>query len=252
MLRFFKRVLINTPLEAPAQFIYQRLFQKFDRSARYDLETGRIMKRVLEADSNCIDIGCYRGIILREFLHYSPDGEHFAFEPVPDLYDGLKAQFDEMENVSLYNIALSDEQGEKIFYDIKSRRACSGFDKRGMDKEEEVTEIKVKTDTLDNILPPEKPIDMIKIDVEGAELFVFKGAKRTITTHKPIIIFEHGKGGADCFGHTPNDIYSLLVEDYGMKIYLLEDWLKSNPPLSQKELTDQFYKHINFYFLAAY
>lgn len=252
MLRYFKRLLINTPLEKPAQYIYQRLFQKFDRSARYDLETERIMKKALVGDSNCVDVGCYRGIILKEFLQKASDGHHFAFEPVPELFRALKSQFKDYKNVSLYNIALSDQKGEKTFYDIKSRRACSGFDKRGMDAQEEISEIKVNTDLLDDIIPAETPIRMIKIDVEGAELLVLKGAKQIITTHKPIIIFEHGRGGADCFGHTPDDMYDLLVGSYGMKIYLLEDWLRSNPPLSKKELSDQFYKHINFYFLASY
>jgi len=55
----------------------------FTQNQRYDKETRGIMKGLLRADSNCIDIGCHKGEILREMLKYAPNGQHFAFEPLP-------------------------------------------------------------------------------------------------------------------------------------------------------------------------
>jgi hypothetical protein len=53
---------------------------------------------------------------------------------------------------------------------------------------------------------------MIKIDVEGAELLLIRGARETIAKNKPVIVFEHGLGGADSYGHTPEQVFDLLID----------------------------------------
>ena len=59
---------------------------------------------------------------------------------------------------------------------------------------------------------------LIKIDVEGAELQVLEGAKRTITQHKPTVIFEHGASTAAYYGTLPSAIFKLL-SDAGLRIF---------------------------------
>ncbi|HEY4500528.1 MAG TPA: FkbM family methyltransferase, partial [Candidatus Paceibacterota bacterium] len=51
---------------------------------------------------------------------------------------------------------------------------------------------KVRTFTLDSIkeLGVDRAPDIIKIDVEGAEALVLKGARKTITKHRPLILLE--------------------------------------------------------------
>ena len=48
----------------------------------------------------------------------------------------------------------------------------------------------VELKKLDDVIPTDVTIDFIKIDVEGAELGVLKGAKNVLLKNKPIIIFE--------------------------------------------------------------
>ena len=79
-----------------------------------------------------------------------------------------------------------------------SNPAYSGIQKRKYDgSEEQDTTITVKKDTLDNLIPSDKNIDLIKIDVEGGELGVLMGAKELIARCKPVIVFWRGLGAAD-------------------------------------------------------
>ena len=93
-------------------------------------------------------------------------------------------------------------------------------------------------------------IALIKIDVEGAELEVLEGGKSVISRDKPLVIFEHGLGAADCYGTTPEDIYDLLYDECGLEVSLLDDWLQGLPYLTRAAFCDQFYGRKNYYFLA--
>lgn len=247
MIKLVKNTLIASPLYFPIRQLHQRLFWRFSKSIRYDFETHLVMRRVLRKDSNCIDVGCYHGGVLREMLRLAPNGTHYAFEPIPELYRKLTSQFPKMK---IFNLALSDTKGEATFYDVVSSRGLSGFKKRNLQQTEVVSQIMVQTDTLDHVIPNDICVDFIKIDVEGAEMFVIKGAISTISKSKPTIVFEHGFGGADYFGASPEDIYDLLAKECGLHISLMKNWLSNEPSLSRQEFADQFYEHLNYYFMA--
>ena len=51
--------------------------------------TETIMRRVIQHNSNCIDIGCHKGEILDVMLELAPEGKHTAFEPIPVFYNAL-------------------------------------------------------------------------------------------------------------------------------------------------------------------
>jgi len=75
---------------------------------------------------------------------------------------------------------------------------------------------------LDNILPADTKIELIKIDVEGDELLVQEGAINTITRNKPVIIFEHGLGASESNDATPTKLYNLL-SDCELKVSTLDN-----------------------------
>lgn len=209
-----------------------------------------VMRRVLTRSSVCVDVGCHRGSMLRPMMQYAPEGLFLGFEPIPALFEELTKNFNH-KNVHLYNLALGDSAGETTFTFVKNGPGFSGLKPRTyFDFEPEIANIDIKMDTLDNVLLELKnpQISLIKIDVEGAEFHVFRGAVKCIMRDKPFILFEHGLGGADCYGHGPEMVFDFLNE-CGMSISLLTDFLLGRSPLSRTAFHDQFYGK-NYFFVA--
>jgi hypothetical protein len=101
------------------------------------------------------------------------------------------------------------------------------------------------------VIPEDAHIDFIKIDVEGAELQVLRGATATIRRCRPVIVFEHGVGAADCYGTTPEQVYDVLTEDTDLRLWLMSDWLRGRAALGRNHFCEQFYQHLNYYFVAS-
>lgn len=255
-----KALVVGTTVEPLARKLYDALRGRTGKnhpgqllpltaaSKAYDEQTSAVMRRVLKSTSNCIDVGAHRGSILTEILGVAAFGRHFAFEPLPDCYEFLKNAF---PAVSVHRVALSDTVGEASFQQVTSSPAYSGLRRRRYDRPQElVEEITVQTELLDNMIPQSAEIDFIKIDVEGAELQVLRGATKTIRRCRPTIVFEHGLGAADYYGTTPEMIYDFF-ENRGYRISLMESWLQKGDSLSKSELCDRFYKGLDFYFLAC-
>lgn len=220
----------------------------------YDIQTVEVMRRVLNANSNCIDIGCHAGVFLDEILKFSPLGYHYGFEALPEFSSNLIKKFANNKNVRIHGLALSDESREVTFQHVVSNPGYSGLKQRKYDHPHELIEqIKVKAAKLDDIIPNSLDISFIKIDVEGAELQVLRGAKETLKRNRPVLIFEHGLGAADCYGTTPFDVHTLLCSELGFGIHLMEYWLEnsSGRSLSCEEFHNEFASGRNFYFMAV-
>ena len=225
------RALSGTPLERPLRSVHDRLTR--NGSGRNDRLQAEIMQRTLRADSSCIDVGAYRGQILREILRLAPRGRHIAFEPIPANYEYLTAHF---PGVTLHNCALSDEPGSATFQHVQGRPARSGLRRVPYpDADETVIEIPVTIDTIDDRVPAGTAIDLIKIDVEGAELQVFKGAQRLLRESRPTLLFEHAPYTAAVYGTTPAALHALLVDEHGYSVSTFDAWLAGRPALSRDE-----------------
>jgi len=223
------------------------------KNAYYNRLTELVMQWVLRPDSVCVDVGCNRGLVLEQMIRMSPNGRFLAFEPLPELYEQIKEQFS-CPQVSIYPFALSDTTGTCSFNYVLSNPSYSGLKKRHYDHpNEKDCQIQVQTQTLDKILASEPidTIDFIKIDVEGAEYLVLKGAIECLKRNKPVVVFEHGKGAADCYGIRPEDVYDLLNHTCNLRIFLMNDWLLKKKPLTRRAFCRQFDTGQNYYFMAC-
>lgn len=232
-----------------ALFQVYRLTEAFYRLPidKYDFQTTELIRKHLKKDSNCIDIGANLGHILMEIVAAAPKGKHFAFEPIPDLYTSLKKKFS--KNTTVYNYALSSKRGSTTFNYYPGRPAVSGFRERNKLVGQEPTLLSVQMEKLDDLIPENLKIDLVKIDVEGAEYEVLQGARKVLQKNKPLVLFECGLGGADVYGTTPDDIFDLFAE-CGLGISTIEYFNACKQPFSKEEFNGQFYKNYNIFFIA--
>ena len=61
----------------------------------------------------------------------------------------------------------------------------------------------------------------MKIDVEGGEERVFAGRPQ-LREHQPPVVFEHGYGAANAYGTEPDDMFGLLVDGAGLRVFDLD------------------------------
>lgn len=219
------------------------------KNLEYDRLTKQIMKRVIQSDSNCIDVGCHKGEILDEILKYSPNAIHFGFEPIPSLYSELKKRYSGKATILAY--ALSSEEGNSTFQFVKNAPAYSGIKRRNYNVENpDIEEIQVKLNTLDNVIPKGLKIDFIKIDVEGGEFGVLKGGVDLLKKNKPTIVFECGLGASNFYDTTPLEVYNYLTEEIGLKVSLLKSYIKGSSSLSLATFEEVYNTSKEYYFIA--
>jgi len=233
-------------------FIRQALnFMHLDltQNLAYDRMTKAIMKRAIHPNSNCIDVGCHKGEILDVILKLAPQGSHFAFEPIPELYQDLTIKYAQRAQILPY--ALAEKSGTSSFHFVKNAPAYSGLEKREYKVQApEIEEIQVELRPLDEVIPVDTRIDFVKIDVEGGEFAVFKGAEQLLLKYRPVVIFECGMGASEYYGTVPAELFSFLTEKIGLRISLLKNYLNGGAPLSQTDFERHFNQNLEYYFVA--
>ncbi|MEO8086054.1 MAG: FkbM family methyltransferase [Bacteroidota bacterium] len=219
------------------------------KNLKYDRLTKDVIAKSLNENSNAIDVGCHKGEILDLILKHAPAGKHFAFEPIPDFYNALKIKY--AKQCEVFPFALSDQPGETTFNYVKNAPAFSGIKKRKYDVQDpDVQMLDVKVETLDHIIPSNIKIDFIKIDVEGGEFGVLKGAKNLLQRCKPLLVFECGLGASEFYGTKPEDLFHYLDRDCGYRIFSLQNWLLKKSPFTEEQFIDCFNKNSEYYFVA--
>jgi FkbM family methyltransferase len=234
----------NTAFEHLARNVGTKIFQP--KAADYDDLTSKLIERCCTTQSNCVDVGAYRGTILKQMAATSTKGKVYAFEPVPMNYCYLKKRF---PTAIIYDFAVSDTNDFHEFYYATGRPARSSLIQREYpDKNEKIKTFNVRTECLDNIIPLDVPIHFIKIDVEGVELKVLRGAEKIIRKHKPTILFEHGAEPRS----NSELCYSLLSNHLGANIRTIRQFLNHSEPLSKSLFLDELYENNECYFVANY
>ena len=207
--------LARTGLLGPAKALRGALVPGARRAAEDDLHLLVILTAVLREDSNCVDIGAHRGSVLEHLVRLAPRGRHTAFEPLPHLVADLRARF---PGVDVHEAAVAAGPGEASFVHVLERPDYSGLRSRDVPGHAHSSTISVRLEALDDVLEPDQPVHLVKIDVEGAELGVLQGAARTLSRHHPLVVFEHGLGGSDHYGTTPEQIHDLLSQA-GLRVF---------------------------------
>lgn len=180
-----------------ARFVWRALRARLrDQSA----ELAAIHRHLTKADLAC-DVGANKGSYLYWMSRWA--GRVVAFEPQPKLAEYLETARREvpLKNVTIEAAGVSDHAGEAKLYmpSVNSPEAS-------LVALEGAQTITVPLVSLDGYFAPSDRIGLMKIDVEGHELGVFRGAQRILSEQKPVLLFEceqrHLPQGSvgDCIG----------------------------------------------------
>jgi FkbM family methyltransferase len=189
-----------------------RGFGKYVFALRENYEQELVsLEKFLSSGSVFIDVGANMGIYtLVASRLVGRAGSVIAFEPSVQSFPLLKQNIalNDLTNVLALPVALSHETGRATLYHGPDP-VCNSLGKHPSwhsDAEE------VSTDSLDNVVKRTSlnRLDLIKIDVEGAEELVLRGALKVLTSMRPVIIFEINPGACAGFGLSPDGAWELL------------------------------------------
>ena len=164
-----------------------------------------------------VDVGGNTGSSILSFRSMGFQNSIYSFEPNLLLFQKyLKRLKNNISNIRVYNTALSDKNGFLMFYIPFIKRESihyfASFHKNYVKfsmkntfpgKTFSLFKRKIKVIKLDN-LKIKKKINLIKIDSEGHDLQVIKGARRTIKKNKPFLLIEYNQ-----------ELYSKISKELG-------------------------------------
>lgn len=165
----------------------------------YEPGTLDVMKQCLREGDTFLDIGASIGqMTLHASRLVQPGGRVLAFEPHParlaSLLDGIT--INHAQNVVVYGCGLGEEEGAVTLY--TDRVSPSMLSNAASESTKHRVSVKVMV--CDQILEAEgvDQVRMMKLDVEGYELNVLRGARRLLSTASaPIVCIEHTFNDAD-------------------------------------------------------
>ena len=216
-----KKLLLNW--EHP---IYSRYLYEFSKSYldiwygdnNFNRETNgefHLLRELVPKCSVVFDVGANIGFYSNEILSINPKVKIHAFEPdtVP---------FKELTNLPVVanNIGLGDKEGNKILYRDEVKSTFNSFydihDKKG-------TPLNIRVETIDGYCTQNKidHIDFVKIDVEGYEYYVIKGAERMIKEGR-INYIQFEFSGATTISRTFLKDFIELFNNYGYDVYRIK------------------------------
>jgi FkbM family methyltransferase len=185
-----------------------------DYEERYEAE---LIRRLLEPQEVFWDIGANIGYFsLLAGACLKNTGQVLAFEPGRTAFISLKdnISLNPFRNILAYNVAVTDKEGEARLYssgagaDGRASLYGSARDRASLEKCRTVSLDQFHQDL--GLAPP----DLLKIDVEGAELAVLKGAGQILQSRPPLILVEMKEATLKAAG-TDKAMIQELLSGYG-------------------------------------
>jgi FkbM family methyltransferase len=180
----------------------------------------RIFVDVVRPSDVVVDVGSNRGYYTVLFSHLARAGSVHAFEPVAATYDALEQAVRAeaaSSQVVLNRAALADTAGSRTVYQPEGDPAQASLrvhDRGSWATAHRILEETSPATTLDAYIAARKlpRIDLLKVDVEGAELPVLRGAESTLARFRPLLHLEVCARWQKDFGYSPRDLRHALIE----------------------------------------
>lgn len=184
----------------------------------YEIGTLMFIKKHLNEGDIFYDVGANLGLMtILASISVGSTGRVYGFEPCNEIFKKLSKniKINKCNNVNLFKMGISSFSSKAKIKEVNSDNMGSmqiDLDKNG----------DIKVTSLDNLIKSKTimPPDMIKVDTEGFELEVLKGARKLLLNYNPILIVEYTDTHAQKRG-SQLDIYKTLLK-HNYKIYSMQ------------------------------
>jgi FkbM family methyltransferase len=192
------------------------------RQGVFERETVDLFSALLGPGMTVLDVGANIGQYTLIGAHrVGREGHVHAFEPTPRIAADLRANvaLNLLENVTVNEVAIADAQGETLLF-------CTDPGSPGTNTimnpvEHACGSVKVPTVTLDQYLVERgiSSVDVMKLDIEGAELLALRGARDLLCADRaPVIVLEVNPRTLSLSGGGADQLLGLL-DEYGYSYY---------------------------------
>jgi FkbM family methyltransferase len=191
---------------------------------RHEPETAQHLQRLIQPGMTVLDVGAHVGYYSRLASNIVQNGRVIAFEPHPRNHEYLTRNVGSRKNVTIRQVALAETEGTAELYDYLMMSASGSlhYDERIRDvqmaqvseldiaprigKDFEPQKYTVRTAPIDSLMDELgiKSVDVVKMDIEGAEMGALRGMTRTIQNSPNLaLIMEYNPLGLKAFGNDP-------------------------------------------------
>lgn len=226
---FFQRILSKSPLAVRLAILLRNQCRCV---IKYYLNEGPdptingelwLARTLAPTSSTFIDVGANVGNWASLFMEpMSENSKGLLFEPSDYAIEKLKQRFEQVNGIEIIEAAVSDTSGNMFFYEEPIAGEKSSL-VAGFSRADAVKKL-VKVTTLDAEVEKYQleHIDFLKIDTEGYDLYVLRGASNLLAQNKiGVIQFEYNSPWA-LTGSTLAAAFQLL-ESFGYKVFLLKN-----------------------------
>jgi FkbM family methyltransferase len=161
-----------------------------------------------------VDVGANAGLFSHRVWTLKPGAEFILFEPLPRMARKIEEWRKKSGAASvLHNKAVSDHCGKMTFYASTDNDTSASLVPEG----DKPLKFDVEVVTLDSVLP-DRPILVMKIDVEGVECQVLAGGKRTLERARCLILEAHTRDALERISRALGDQW--VAKQIGASDYL--------------------------------
>ena len=228
------RRLVATSIGTGLLYVRQRM--RAIKSVAIDPEQGgcvcqellaeRLLANLCRPGRTFIDVGSHVGSVVAQVRRHCPHASIIAIEADPEKSLAIRHRF---PSITVHTIAAAEAAGTATFYIDEARSGYSSLLRSNVAKPRA---IEVDLRPLDDIVQSSASVDIVKIDVEGAEIRVLRGADALVHRCRPLIVFESATPASEASRDAILDVFDWLAKRcYGC--FLPNRVAHDGPPLGR-------------------
>jgi FkbM family methyltransferase len=210
--------------------------------------TRRVLQALIEPGMSAADVGANIGLLtLACAVATGPSGKVYAFEPEagPRLQLEKTCHLNGLAWVDVSDLAVGAAAGQAIF-NISPIIGHSSLYALPEDEVAGGQAVQVEVRPLDDVVPPGRPLDVVKMDVEGAELDVLAGMARLLAENADLaIVAEFGPSHLARIG-TSAEQWFQAFHDRGFRAFEIAEPTGLCRPVTHSDLTEVMSANIAF------